>query len=181
LGFLFDNRDNEVFPTNGTFWYLESGIFKGINKHSGDFAKLESGLTLYWSFRLPARVTLATRFGGGVNFGDFEFFQANTLGGLTNLRGYRRSRFTGKSNLYNNTEMRLPLISFRTYVFPARFGILGFQDLGRVWIEGEDSHRWHHSTGGGIWLAPFSQAVISFMYGVSKDDKVPLVRVGFLF
>ncbi|MDQ3292121.1 MAG: BamA/TamA family outer membrane protein, partial [Bacteroidota bacterium] len=181
LGFLFDNRDSEVLPTTGSYWHLESGIFKGLNGNSGDYAKIESDLSLFWSFRLPARITLATRFGGGVNFGDFEFFQANTLGGLTNLRGFRRTRFTGKSSLYNNTEVRLRLFSFRTYIFPAHFGIMGFHDVGRVWVEGENSSIWHNSTGGGIWLTPFNQAVISFMYGISKEEKIPLVRVGFLF
>ena len=181
LGLQFDNRDNKFLPTNGTYWSLESGIFKGVNGPADDYAKLESELSLFWSFRLPARITLATRFGGGVNFGDYEFFQANTLGGLTNLRGYRQGRFTGKSSLYNNTELRLRLFSFRTYIFPASVGLLGFHDVGRVWVKGEDSNNWHNGAGGGIWLAPFNRAVISFMYGVSKEDKVPIVRVGFLF
>jgi hypothetical protein len=181
MGFLFDTRDNEMLPTSGTYWHMESGLFKGINGQSGDYAKIESALSFYWSFRLPARVTLATRFGGGINFGDYEFFQANTLGGLTNLRGYRRTRFTGKSSLYNNTELRVRVFGFRTYFFPAYVGILGFHDVGRVWVDGEESNTWHTSAGGGIWLAPFNRAVISLMYGISKEDKLPLLRVGFLF
>jgi hypothetical protein len=181
LGFLFDTRDNEMLPTSGTYWHTESGLFKGVNGHAGDYAKIESELSFFWSFRLPARVTLATRFGGGINFGEYEFFQANTLGGLTNLRGYRRTRFTGKSSLYNNTELRVRIFSFRTYLFPAYVGIMGFHDVGRIWVNGEDSNTWHNSAGGGIWLAPFNRAVISLMYGISKEDRLPLLRVGFLF
>lgn len=181
LGFVFDTRDNAILPTSGSYWHMESSIFKGLNGHANDYAKIESGLSFFWSFRLPARVTLATRFGGGINFGEFEFFQANTLGGLTNLRGYRRTRFTGKSSVYNNTELRVRMFGFKTYLFPAYFGILGFHDVGRVWVNGEDSQKWHNSAGGGIWLAPFGQAVISLMYGISKEDKLPIVRVGFLF
>lgn len=181
LGFLFDTRDNPMLPANGTYWHMESSFFKGINEFSGDYAKIESALSFFWSFRLPAKVTLATRFGGGINFGDYEFFQANTLGGLTNLRGYRRTRFTGRSSLYNNTEIRLRLFSFRTYLFPAQVGLMGFHDVGRVWQSGENSDTWHNSAGGGIWLAPFNRAVVSFMYGISKEDRLPLLRVGFLF
>jgi outer membrane protein assembly factor BamA len=180
-GFVFDTRDNVMLPASGSYWRAEGSVFKGLNGPAGNYARLESDLSLYWSFRLPARVTLATRFGGSINAGDYEFFQAGTLGGLTNLRGYRRSRFTGKSTLYNNTELRLRLFSIRTYLFPAYFGVLGFHDVGRVWAEGEDSDTWHNSAGGGIWLAPFRQAVIAFMYGVSKEDRVPLLRVGFQF
>ncbi len=180
-GFVFDTRDNPLLTTSGSHWQAEASVFRGVNGPAGNYARLESDLSLYWSFRLPARVTLATRFGGSINAGDYEFFQAGTLGGLTNLRGYRRTRYTGKSTLYNNTEVRLRLFSFRTYLFPGYFGVLGFHDVGRVWAEGEDSDTWHTGAGGGLWLAPFRQAVISFMYGISKEDRVPLLRVGFLF
>jgi hypothetical protein len=41
-------------------------------------------------------LTLATRFGSTVNFSeDYEFFQAATLGGLANLRGFGCTRFAG--------------------------------------------------------------------------------------
>jgi hypothetical protein len=180
-GFVFDTRDNALLPTSGSYWQAEGALFKGLNGPAGDYARLESDLSLYWSFRLPARVTLATRFGGSLNAGGYEFFQAGTLGGLTNLRGYLRSRFTGRSTLYNNTELRLRLLSFRTYLFPAYFGVLAFHDVGRVWNPGEDSDTWHRGSGGGVWLAPFRQAVIAFMYGVSREDRVPLLRVGFQF
>ncbi len=113
-GFAFDNRDDPVLPATGTHWHAEAGLFAGLNSHSNNYARLRSDLTLYWSFRLPARVTLATRFGGAVAFGDYEFFQASTLGGLTYLRGLRRNRYEGKSSLYYNTELRLRLFSFRT-------------------------------------------------------------------
>jgi hypothetical protein len=74
--------------------------------------------------------------------------------------------------------LRLRLFSFRTYLFPAYFGVLGFHDVGRVWAMGEDSDTWHTGYGGGIWLAPFRQAVVSFMYGVSKADRVPRAAGG---
>jgi hypothetical protein len=180
-GFVFDTRDNTILPASGSLWQMESSLFKGLSASAGSYARLQSDLSFFWSFRLPARITLATRFGGNITMGDYEFFQAGTLGGLTNLRGYRRDRFTGKSSLYNNTELRLRLFAFRTYLFPAYFGIVGFHDVGRVWAHGEDSNRWHNGAGGGIWLAPFRQAVIAFMYGISEEDRVPLLRVGFQF
>jgi hemolysin activation/secretion protein len=64
---------------------------------------------------------------------DYEFYQANTLGGLSNLRGFRRSRFSGRSSFYHNLEARLKLLSFKSYLFPAHLGVLAFNDLGRVW------------------------------------------------
>jgi len=84
-------------------------------------------------------LTLATRFGGTANFGDYEFFQAATLGGLANLRGYGRTRFAGQQSAYNNTEVRVQLVRIRSYLLPATFGVLGFHDVGRVWAPGEGS------------------------------------------
>jgi hemolysin activation/secretion protein len=142
---------------------------------------LQSDLAFYASVRLPTTLTIASRIGGGVNFSDFEFFQANTLGGLSNLRGFRRTRFAGGSTLYNNTELRLKVATIRTYLFPAYLGLLGFNDIGRVWVKGENSHHWHHGYGGGVWLSPYKQTVISFLYAISEEEKLPMLRVGFLF
>jgi hypothetical protein len=180
-GFQMDNRDNKIMPTEGILWKTDFKMMKGVGDFSQNYSQLHSEISFFWSFRLPANVTLATRFGGGINFSDYEFFQANTLGGLTNLRGFRRTRFAGANNLYNNTELRIRLFSFRTYLFPAYFGILGFHDVGRVWQKNESSGKWHNGYGGGIWLAPFQQLVISGMYGFSEEGSLPSVKVGFFF
>lgn len=76
------------------------------------FIQLTASLALCRSFRFPLRLTLATRFGSTVNLSkDYEFFQAATLGGLSNLRGFGRTRFAGRQSTYNNTEVRLHLAS----------------------------------------------------------------------
>ncbi|WP_128543643.1 metallophosphoesterase [Larkinella soli] len=180
-GFEVDSRDSQVLPTKGLHWDTELVAYDGITALSRNLTRLQSDLSFYVSFRLPALLTFATRFGGGANFTNFEFFQANTLGGLSNLRGFRRTRFAGKSALYNNTELRLKVATIRTYLFPAYLGLLGFNDVGRVWVDGDGSRRWHQGFGGGIWLAPYSQAVVSLLYAVSEEDRIPMLRVGFLF
>ncbi len=34
-----------------------------------------------------------------------------------------------------------------------RFGVFGLADVGRVFLEGESSDRWHTAFGGGLWIA----------------------------
>jgi hypothetical protein len=144
--------------------------------------QLNASLALYRSFQFPLRLTLATRFGGTVNFSeDYEFFQAATLGGLANLRGFGRTRFAGRQSAYNNTEVRLQLARFRSYLVPATLGIMGFHDVGRVWVPGEASRSWHRGYGPGLWLAPTPQVVLAAMYGFSSEGRLPLVRLGFFF
>jgi hypothetical protein len=144
--------------------------------------QLTASLALYRSFRFPLRLTLATRFGGTVNLSeDYEFFQAATLGGLSNLRGFGRTRFAGRQSAYNNTEVRLQLAHFRSYLLPATIGLLAFHDVGRVWVPGEMSNTWHHGYGPGLWLAPTPQVVLTAMYGISTEGRLPLIRLGFFF
>jgi len=103
------------------------------------------------------------------------------LGGLDNLRGYGRTRFAGRQSVYNNTEARLQLAHFRTCLLPATLGLLAFHDVGRVWLPGEASDTWHRGYGPGLWLAPTPQVVITAMYSISAEGRLPLVRLGFFF
>jgi hypothetical protein len=32
-------------------------------------------------------------------------------------------------------------------------GLLGFYDVGRVFVSGEDANTWHHGAGGGLFFA----------------------------
>ncbi len=181
FGFDIDSRDSKISPLSGVHWHTEGTFYRGINGSARSLSRIQTDLAFYWSFRLPARLTLATRFGGGINFSDYEFFQANALGGLTNLRGYRRTRFSGGSSFYNNTELRLKLFTFRSYFFPSNAGILAFGDVGRVWQDGENSRQWHQGYGSGIWITPFNAVVVSAMYGFSRESRIPMLRVGFFF
>jgi hypothetical protein len=181
VGFDIDTRNNKIIPLGGVHWHTEGTFYQGLNPSAKGLSRIQSDLAFYWSFRLPARVTLATRFGGGMNLSDYEFFQANALGGLTNLRGYRRTRFSGGSSFYNNTELRLKVLTFRSYFFPSYAGLLAFHDVGRVWVDGENSNQWHRGYGGGIWLTPFNAMVITAMYGFSGESRIPMLKVGFFF
>jgi len=119
--------------------------------------------------------------GGSMNIGDYEFFQAASVGGNSNLRGYRYTRYSGDANVYQNTEFRFKLFDFSTYIAKGELGILGFNDVGRVWLEGEHSSIWHHGYGGGIWIAPFSISVISATLERSKDEMAGLFSLKFKF
>ncbi len=183
LNFTIDSRDNNLLTKRGIHLKIDGKSLAGINDNSRNYSAIHGSFAFYYSFRSPSTVTISNRIGGGMSFGDFEFFQANTLGGtgkIRNLRGYRRTRFYGEQAVYNNTELRFKLFGFRTYLFPSEFGLLGFYDIGRVWIDNEDSDVWHDGYGGGIWLAPFESFVVAFSIAVGEEDLRSLT-IGFLF
>ena len=178
--FHYDSRDNPRLTTRGINWLTEFRAYAGLNDRSKDVAMINSEISFFFSLRLPSKLTVATRFGGGHNFGSSEFYQAQVLGGLSNLRGYRKTRFAGDSKFYNNTELRLKLGTFRNRIIPISMGIYGFNDVGRVWYSGEESNKWHHGIGGGIWLAPLNISVISLDLARSQEEVLFNFRLGFL-
>jgi len=99
---------------------------------------------------------------------------------LSNLRGYRKTRFHGDSRFYNNTELRYKLGTLRNRIVPIGLGIYGFNDVGRVWYQDEDSNNWHHGIGGGIWISPLNISVISLELGKSTEELLFNFRLGFL-
>lgn len=181
LSFGVDTRNNAMLPQFGILWENSINTFVGSDDESDDFHQFSTSFAFYHSFKLPARLTFAVRTGYGKNLGDYPFFVAQTLGGKYQVRGFRKTRFYGDERLYNNFEVRLKLFSFKTYLFPASLGILGFHDIGRVWLEGEDSEKWHRGVGGGIWFTPFNMAALSTEIGHSDEETLFYVRLGFLF
>ena len=181
-GFQFDSRDNILVTTRGVFfWNNEFVSAKGLNDFSSDLNKFSSELSMYYSFKYPNAITLASRTGFAHNFGQFEFYNANKLGGISNLRGFRRTRFYGQTSFYQNFDLRIKLFSFKSYLLPGSIGIVGFYDLGRVWLEGEQSDKWHNGTGGVIWISPLGKAVLSFNVAFSEEETLPFVGVGIFF
>ncbi|BDD11883.1 hypothetical protein FUAX_43150 (plasmid) [Fulvitalea axinellae] len=175
-----DTRDQPSFPLKGTHLNLVSETYKGIET-SDVFSRIQGDLSLYMTTRLPRPLTLALRFGGAHNFGDYDFLQSNKLGGSHSLRGFRKDRFYGRTAAFNNTELRLNVREFDNYLLNGSWGIFAYNDIGRVWEKGEDSKRWHNSTGGGIFIAPFSMLSLTASVGVSNESTQFLFDFGFNF
>lgn len=179
----FDTRDEKLFPTRGLYWENELSGHNGWNENATDYAHAHSSIGFYYSFQYPAWVTLASRTGYAHNFGDFvadEFYNANTLGGRSNLRGFRKTRFYGRTSFYQNVDVRLKLFDFSSILFPGKFGIHGFYDVGRVWA-GESSNTWHSAVGTGLWIAPLSKVAAAISYAFSPEENLISFDFGFFF
>ena len=177
----FDSRDEVTLPTKGNFIRVGASAYKGISSTASDYQQIAGEWRIFHTIRIPLKLTVSNRIGAGHTFGRYEFFQANVLDGNTNLRGYRRNRFAGGSSVYNNTDLRLRLFTFQSYLFPGSLGIIGFHDVGRVWEEGEKSSTWHRGYGGGLWVSPVNMFIFSAEYAISRETRMPLLRAAFLF
>jgi hypothetical protein len=177
-----NSRNNPNLPTRG--FILDAGVRQlfGLNEKSQRLTQLHWDMSVLASFSPRAIAVYGLRLGVGHNIGAYEIPQAQYLSGTENLRGYRRNRFAGRTMLYQNSEIRLKLAEFSTYLFPGSLGILLFNDVGRVWVEHEKSRRWHHGYGGGIWVAPIRRWVITASVARSEEERaLPYISVGFRF
>jgi outer membrane protein assembly factor BamA len=177
----WDTRDSKVIPTRGIYWSNSWKFYKGLRSNDRNFQQMETDLRLFTSFGRPQRSILALRVGAAHNTDGFSFYQANKLGLKSNLRGYRQDRFAGKDMVYQNTDFRFRLARFRSYYMAGEMGLLAFNDFGRVWVDGEDSDKWHHGFGGGFWLSPFKLMVITANFSHSTEDDIFSLEFKYMF
>lgn len=165
--------NNERYPTRGITWLTEFTALRGFNNNTHALTKITSDMTVYASIKDPSRVYAVFRLGGGHIFSEqYEYFQALTLGANNFMRGFRKNRFTGSSLAYGSTELRFKLFKSKSYILPGDFGVLGFYDIGRVWLSGENSKKWHSSYGGGFYIVPYNYMQVSATIGISDEDKL---------
>ena len=180
-GIKINGVDNPGNPKHGMYVGANMQSYYGLNSSSENFTQLNLEWRFYITAKTRKQITYAHRFGYDHLFGNFPFFEANTLGGISNLRGYHPRRFSGRSSFHTNSELRLELFDFYEYYLGGRVGMVLFSDTGRVYYDGEDSDKWHSGYGGGLWMDFFDMAILNFMYGRSQDDYSIEFRIGFMF
>ena len=177
INFVNDDR----LPSSGIRWNNEANIFKEITSGKNQFLQLKSDLSLYGTPNFNFPITFGLRIGGATNIGDYKFYQANSLGNNNYLRGFRNNRFSGRSFLYQNAEVRFKLASLRNYILTGNIGLFGFYDAGRVFSDNPESKTWHQGYGPGLWINLYNKFMLSGSYGMSKEGKYITLKSGFYF
>jgi hypothetical protein len=177
--FEYNSTNSELYPTRGINIASKLDYTRNLENGNRDFTRGGLSISGYATWKV---LTFALRAGTLSNFGnEYEFYQANTLGGSTNLRGHRRDRFSGKTSIYQNTEVRLNFGTVNMYILKGRLGLLAFSDVGRVWIPNETSNTLHWGYGGGVWFLPYNKIAFTVTYGASNEDQLVTLKAGFLF
>ncbi len=186
----WDGRDSALFPRRGVFAAVRGTYFPEAWDVLSHFGQVNGNVNAYLSAGTAA--TLALRVGGKKVFGDYPYFEAATLGaggvGVNalaepedTLRGFRARRFSGDASAWANGSLRLRL-SRITLIVPGTWGVEGFADTGRVWLEGETSDTWHVGVGGGIWVSLLKdRAAFSAGIAHSKESDLFYVKGGFAY
>lgn len=180
-GIEYDTRDNPTAPTKGLYWHAAANALTEVTGKNPTLGQITSEMTFYFRSGEDPWFVLASRLGGGTVVGDPAFFQRMRLGGVNTLRGFHTFRFTGTTMVYYDLELRLKLFDFTSYLLPGSVGLIGFNDVGRVWVKGESSATWHDGYGGGIYIVPAELVLLQGTVGFSKEGLIPYIAIGYRF
>jgi hypothetical protein len=145
LSFTADGRNRPRLATRGVLFSVVGNYYPKAWDVEEQFGETHGEMAAYLG-------PIALRVGGKKVWGRYPFHEAAFLGGPETVRGLRKQRYAGDAMAFGNAELRVPLFRF-TLGLPIRVGAFGLADVGRVWLENEDSETWHKGFGGGLWVS----------------------------
>jgi hypothetical protein len=181
LTFRHDSRDRRTAATRGVLFEIGGNVYPAIWDVDSTFGEVHGEAATYLTAPLPLDPTLALRVGGKKLWGHYPFFESAFIGGASTVRLGQVNRYAGDAAAYGSAELRLSLARL-TLVLPASFGVFGLADVGRVFLAGESSDRWHSAAGGGIWLSYLDRAYTFSLALASGEERTKIyAQAGFGF
>ena len=153
-GLTWDGRDLPGRPSRGALLQLRGTVNpEWFDVDQGTFGSVKGLASLTLARADNPFPQAAFRIGGKKTFGDYPWFRGAFLGGDESVRGLRDERYLGDAAVFGSAEGRAELFG-ASVIVPLKFGGLAFVDTGRVFLEDEDSNKWHTGVGFGLWVAP---------------------------
>lgn len=179
-------------PRRGFFATGGAAFYPALADVTKPFGEVHAQAKAFLAAPGERGVTLALKAGGQRVFGPRPFFESAFIGGRTpfnplepgggsSVRGLPPQRYAGDASLFGGADLYLPL-KRASILVPGRMGVLGFVDLGRVFLTGETSHHWHRGYGGGLFfVTPGRHNIVSASVGHSEGNTAFYLRAGFAF
>ncbi len=158
IGAEIDTRDRTKLYGPGMYIRLEGSVTPEVWDVDSTFGAIEGEVAGYFS--LTQRLLLALRVGGQNVFGTFPFQEAAYIGGVDTVRGLDTDRFAGDASVFANAELRFTLGRASVLLFRGEYGLFIFGDVGRVFVDDDDSDKWHPSGGGGISVSTLERSLL---------------------
>jgi hypothetical protein len=178
-GLDYDSRSSGQLLQKGLQWRAEAAWFPELADVESSYGYLEAAVGWHQS---PVRPLLISLYAGGKHvWNDYPFFRAAYLGGQGNAMGYRWNRFAGDASAFGSAQLRWSFTKVKAFI-PGEVGLTALGDVGRVFLDGEDSSRWHPTGGLGFFYAAFQRTMLLEM-GVTagREDTFFVVNGGIRF
>jgi hypothetical protein len=192
-GLRVDTAEGLALPRRGLRLDIAGTVYPATWDVESTFGKVFADARVFLSPGGSWQPTLMLSAGGQKVFGDAPYFESAFLGGRARLgryepggqgavRGLRPQRYAGDGALYGNADLYVPLTRTSFLGIPLQFGVQGFADAGRVYVEGESSDTWHHGLGGGPYFAsPGRRNLVAVTFAGSEGRTTVYLRAGFAF
>lgn len=178
----YTSNDDNLNPTRGMVFEIDNGVTSNLQDFGDLFYYFKPKMGFYNAISRDRKLVLKTLAQAHIIAGDdFEFYQSAQLGQNTGLRGYRTQRFSGESAFATSADLRYSFNEFKTGFVPLQIGVFAGGDVGRVWLDGEDSKRWNNDYGGGIWINSAEAIGATFNLFNGADGLRFSFQVGFNF
>ncbi len=177
--FIYDTRNNNVYPQRGLYVQFLGNFTPRLMTSSSNFGKAGIDFRAYHSTDTTKGFAFAFRAAAGKVWGIHPFYESLFLGGVNSLKGYSRERFAGDGLILGQAEIRLPVALINILV-PGIIGVSAFGGVGRVFVEGEDSKKWHPSFGGSLWIS-YINRLLNFEFSVGKSYEGLTLSLGNAF
>jgi hypothetical protein len=163
----YDGTDPKDVLGGGVRTRLVGAFYPKAWDVEDSFGSLEGEFDGYIPLGDAAQLSLGV--GGKKLWGHYPFFEAAYLGG-GKIHGFSFNRFAGDASLYGGLNLRWAFIKLRGGAVPTDIGITVGTDVGRMWLDGESSSKWHSGVAGGIFFAPINHVTL-FEIGVGKSEE----------
>jgi outer membrane protein assembly factor BamA len=143
VGFVYDTRDNEIFPRRGSYHHLGVRATGGLPA-SADVGYGGAGARLSTYVPLGGPAILALRGTADLEFGNVPVYDLYTggvfltdemVGGSSSVRGVPDGRYSGLIKVFGNAELRALLVRVHLAGQQFRFGGNLLFDAGRLWSD----------------------------------------------
>jgi len=180
VGVEFDTRNRTKVYGPGIHIRLEGSVVPEVWDIESTFGAIRGDVAGF--LELTQRLMLALRVGGKKVYGTFPFHEAAYLGGSDTVRGLATNRFAGEAGVFANAELRFTLGKASALAFRGEWSLFVFGDVGRVFVDDEDSDKWHPSGGGGLSLSTLERSLLwSMSIARSEEQTTFFFDAGFSF
>jgi hypothetical protein len=192
LRFRIDATDHLALPRRGLYMTGTGILYPKLADVTDTFGEVHAQASAYLATHHERAITLQLRGGGQRVFGTHPFFESAFIGGKSSfnpfepaggssVRGLPPQRYAGDGSMYGGADLYLPLTKAFLLV-PGQLGVVGFYDIGRVFLDAESSSTWHHGAGGGVFFTtPGRHNLVSFTAARSEGLTAYYLRAGFAF
>ncbi|GEJ56580.1 hypothetical protein AMYX_13210 [Anaeromyxobacter diazotrophicus] len=166
VGAGLDTRTGALTRKRGVHADVSARYYPPWLDNAAGFTKARAEAGAMFGSPVLSSALLSVRAAGEKVWGRHPYFEAASIGGAglpspldlaggstgNLLRGYALNRYAGDASIVANADLRIPL-GWYSAIVPLRYGLLALGDVGRVFVSGETSRKWHPAAGGGAWLA----------------------------